>query len=166
MGYPFICAYKTIEFARVNHDGLWSVDWAKTINFRFELMTPRNAAVVAMAIVLMAAKDNFWETPWKISDDSHDKWPHKSQTLDIEESEPDVNSIRANYGLSSSGVSVARVNYDGTWAVNWPAVTELARESLANYKTTAVIAFCQMLMAGQYRFTTTPWIEVKRDDDD
>lgn len=166
MGYPFVISYANDEFARVNHDGSWSVDWEKTIRYRFEAMTPRNIPVIAMAVALLAAKDNFWETSWKTSNEWGHHWPHKVQTLDVEESEPEVGSIRANYGLSSSHISVARVNYDGSWSINWPAVVELAREPVTNYKTMAVIAFCQMLVAAKDRFITTPWEIPEANDDD
>lgn len=165
MGYPFIIAYDGDEFARVNHDGKWSVDWAKTLNYRFEPLTPRNAAVVAFANALMAAKDNFFLTTWQASDDTKDAWPHKSQVLDVESNEPEVGSVRGNFALSSMGATAARVNYDGSWSVNWPTVVELSREPLTNYKTVAVIAFCQMMMAAQYRFQTSAWNVAVVDDD-
>lgn len=165
MGYPFIISYANDEFARVNHDGSWSIDWEKAINYRFEKVTPRNAAVIGMAIALMAARENFWETSWQQSNEWKERWPHQTQTLEVEDGDPEVGSIRANYGLGKTGVSAARINYDGSWSVNWPVVAELSREPLSNYKIMAVVAFCQMLMAGQYRFMTAPWDNVEVDDE-
>lgn len=157
MGHPLTIAYKGDEFARVNYDGSWSVDWPKTINYRFETMTPRNAAVVAFAVALVGARDNFWLTPWSLSEEWKDEWKHESKTLDVEETEPEIGSVRSRYGLKTAGISAARVNYDGSWSVNWSSVAELARESLTNYKILTMVAFCQMMMAAQYRFQTTAW---------
>ena len=90
MSYPLVFSYHKDEFARVNFDGSWSVDWKKTLYVACEKQVdaPNNKAIVACAIALMAAKDNFYLTPWETSDKWRDKWDGKSLTIDID---PEVN---------------------------------------------------------------------------
>jgi hypothetical protein len=169
MGYPLIIAYKGDEFARVNHDGQWSVLWDKTLNVRFEKPTPRNVGIIGAAIVLLAAKDNFLLTPWDESTANADKWDKKSKPWDISDRDPvhGVDPYPADFTMEASGLHMARVNYDGSWSVNWDNTDQVARMSFdkTNWRPTAIVSFCRLLMAAQYRFLTVSWPKEETDDE-
>ena len=164
MSYPFILAYNGDEFARVNHDGSWSVDWKKAINVRYETPTKRNKAIIACAIVLLAAKDNFFLTPWEQSDTWKDKWDHRSRPIDLHDVDPDEGAIE--FSIAKGNDSCARVNFDGTWSVIWETVEQVAREPNESWKTVALSSFCKLLMAAQFNFATVPWKDTDDEEDD
>lgn len=165
MGYPFILAYNGDHFARVNHEGSWSVIWEKAINVRYEPLTNRNRAIVACATALVAAKDNFFLTPWDKSDQWKDKWDHLPKTIDLRTTDPDDGEIEFSINKGKEK-PCARVNFDGTWSIVWDMVDQVARQKDENWRTVALSGFCRMLMAAQYRFQVTPWKDTDDEEDD
>jgi hypothetical protein len=165
MGYPLIIAYKGDEFARVNHDGVWSVQWDKVLNVRFESATLRNKAVIAFAVILLAAKDNFNTRPWAESEHAKDQWDKPTKVLDISESDPPDEPL-ASFSLRAESLAMAKINFDGSWSIRWDETDQVARQSTDNWKTVAIICFCRLLMAAQYRFWTTPWKDETDEDDE
>ena len=164
MAYPFILSYNGDVFARVNHDGSWSVKWDKAMNVRFEPLTLRNRAIVACATILIAAKDNFFITPWEQSDTWATQWGHNSKAIDIRSDDPEPDSIQFN--IANSGETCARVNFDGTWSIKWDHVDIVARTQKDSWRTLALASFCSLLKAAQYNFTVMPWDGPEKDEDD
>lgn len=173
MGYPFILSYNGDEFARVNYDGSWSVKWDKAMNVRYDQsnsITLRNRAIVACATILIAAKDNFFVTPWEQSDAWADKWDHKSRAIDIRPDDPEPASVQFN--IANSGEPCARVNYDGSWSVKWDqidVISQVQNQSQDQWRTLALASFCNVLKAARYNFAVTPWKdgpESEEDDED
>lgn len=164
MGYPIIFACNGDEFARVNHDGSWSVRWRKTLNVRYLPINSRNKAIIACSVVLLAAKDNFYETAWEDSDAAADKWDRKPNIIDVSDVEPEIEETLIKIAIN--GDNLARVNYDGTWSVQWDKVEELARETDYHWKTLPLISFCKLLKAAKYNFPMTPWEEPSTEDDE
>ncbi len=166
MGYPFILAYNGEHFARVNYDGSWSVDWPKATNVCYEPMTLRNKAIVACAIVLVAAKDNFVLTPWEDSDKWNDKWERKRNVIDLVDSDPPDHDTLFNISLKSADLyEVARVNFDGSWSIKWDAVDRVIEGSLKEWSILAVTCFCRLLKAAQDRFKVVPWSDGEEEDE-
>ena len=149
MGYPFILAYNDEQFARVNHDGSWSVHWGKALDVRYDTLTVRNKAIIACAIVLVAAKDNFRLTSWEQSDAWHDKWTHnpdKPKVIDVRNTNSCENETEFN--ISKAKEPLARVNSDGSWSIMWEPVQQITQMPPANWRMIALNSFCHLLMAG------------------
>lgn len=160
MSYPLTFAYEGDEFARVNHDGSWSVKWNKALYVASEKQTTtpkNNMAIVACAIALVAAKDNFFLTTWEDSDKWRDKWDGKTYTIDIEKEVSEV-----HLQMKFNGEIIIQVNGDGSWSVNWESVKQAHQEN-SNKKTASL---CHMLLAGRYNFPTKPWTTPEVDDDE
>jgi hypothetical protein len=163
MGYPFVLAYNGKQFARLCYDGNWSIKWDQAIDVRYQELNSKNKAIIACAIIVVAAKDNFYVTPWELSDNSSDKWVYKSKVIDIVQDDPTDGSILFN--ISKDKESFARVNFDGTWSINWDIVEELSRESLDVWQKLALVGFCKLLKAAKDNFYTTPWSDDNEDDE-
>jgi|ERR1017187_1392737 hypothetical protein len=160
MSYPLIFAYNGDQFARVNYDGSWSVNWNKTrfVASETQTATPKNnMAIVACATALMAAKDNFYLTPWEESDKWKDKWEGKSYPIDFD---TEVNEVHLQ--MKFNGDVILQVNGDGTWSVKWEEVKEAYAEN-SNKKTASL---CQMLLAARYNFIVSPWPSDEEEDED
>ncbi len=163
-GYPFVLSYQGDEFARLNFDGTWSVKWDKALNVRFEPVTLRNRAIVASAIVLVAARDNFYTTSWEQSDQWSTNWDHSQKGIDIRENDPEPNSIQFN--ISNAGEPCARVNFDGSWSIKWDHVDIIARTQKDNWRTLALAGFCGLLLAARDNFSIVQWNDNPPKDDD
>ena len=164
MKYPLVLAYNGDEFARINHDGSWSVNWEKAINVRYQPSTLTSQAIISCAIVLLAARDNFFLTPWDEFDANGDKWTHKTRVYDVM-SEEELEGEKMLCRVGPKEDPFAKVNLDGTWSIKWGRVEELSRLPLDNRNTIALVGFCRLLKAAQYRFQTTPWQDIEDDEE-
>ena len=161
MGYPLTFSYDGDEFARVNHDGSWSVLWNKTCYVASEKQTTKpknNMAVVACAIALMAAKDNFYLTPWDVSNSWNDKWDGKSYPIDFDKD----STTEVHLQMKFNSEVILQVNGDGTWSVNW----ELIKQAYAENSNKKTAALCHMLLAARYNFPTVPWPTDEENEDE
>ena len=100
MTYPIVLSYYEDQFARINHDGSWSVLWDKTEaiskqpkstsqipGIKNTFTYSNNYAIRAMAVALMKAKDKMNLTSWEDSNAWADKWCGKEYIIDIEDYE-------------------------------------------------------------------------------
>ncbi len=163
MGYPFILAYDGDVFARVNYNGEWSVRWDKALFVRYEKVTKRNKAILACTEVLVAAKDNFFVTPWDESDSWADRWSNKQIVIDIldHDADEEENEIQ----LNESNEKFAIVKPSGKWAIDWTKVTEISTKEL-DRRSVTLIGFCKLLLAAKDNFPTTSWWDDDTDDEE
>lgn len=155
MGYPFIVALAGDQFARINHDGIWSVDWdkAEAISDKTKV-SESNSATVAIATALMAAKDKLTLTPWAVSDSQADQWTHPGKIIDIDDDD-DLDTY--SFKLRSDDSSVARVTTEAEWMVEWTDVRVISKEKRNSWRRLALVSFCRMLMAAKDDLHTIDW---------
>lgn len=163
MPYPLIIASNGETIARVNHDRTWSVRWDRVTDIAYEPPQLRRLALRSYATLLLVAKDNFFPTPWALSQQAVDEWTHFEAVIDAVESDPAPDSLLSTVSINSE--IVARVNYDGSWSVRWDQVIDVARWTSKTHHATALIGICQIFRAAQDRFYTMPW-EVPDDEED
>jgi hypothetical protein len=156
MPYPLIFATNGDMFARLNPDLSWSVRWQRTLDVAYAKPHPRQVAVQAYAKLLMAAKDNFFPTPWEDSEKLGD-WSHFEAIIDYIDVDVPVGSMQSS--IMQNLELLAKVNYDGTWSVRWDKVLEYARLDGSNYRAIALIGVCRLLRSAKDRFVVTPWVD-------
>ena len=149
------------------------------MNARYTTLTSRNKAMVSVAVVLCAAKDNIRLKSWADSDAESDKWDRKDhdgrvkQTIiDIADIDPPPNKPFINIAVGKDAFARAfddlSINPPITWAIRWDMVLELAdRDPMAeNQKYVLLVALAQLLRAARDNFSTTPWVDDDDLDDD
>ena len=169
MPYPFILAANGDPVARVNPDGQWSVRWDRVLDIAYEKMPmPRRVAVTSTCKLLVAARDNFLVTPWAESE-QQGNWKHFEAIIDFIDHDQEVGKDQST--ISYNGDLIARINYDGSWAMKWDEIAELSLLPIDNYRAVALVAICKLFMAAKDRgpcvtkaeraqyhgFCTTPW---------
>ena len=162
MPYPLIIASNGQPIALVNRDRTWSVRWEQVTDIAYEPPQLRRLALRSYAGLLLAAKDNFFPTPWAVSQKAADEWTHYEAVIDAIDADPTPDSLLSTVNYNSE--TIARVNYDGSWSVRWDQVLEVARWTNKTHHAVALIGICQIFRAAQDRFYTTPW-EVSDDED-
>jgi len=162
MPYPLIIANNGESIARVNSDHTWSVRWDRVTDIAYEAPQLRRLALRGYATLLLAAKDNFFLTPWALSQQAADEWTHYEAVIDATEADPPPGSLLSSVSVNSE--VVARVNYDGSWSVRWDQVIDVARWANKTHHATALIGICRIFRAAQDRFYTMPW-EVSVEED-
>jgi hypothetical protein len=161
MPYPLIFATNGDMFARLNPDVTWSVRWNRALDIAYAKPHPRQMAVQAYAKLLVAAKDNFFATPWEDSEKLGD-WSHFEAIIDY--IDVDVPPDHLQSTIQHNLEILAKVNYDGTWSIRWDRVLEFARTTELDYRATALVGVCRLLRSAKDRFLTTPWIDFDEDD--
>lgn len=162
MPYPLIIASNAETIARVNCDRTWSVRWDRVTDIAYESPQLRRLALRGYATLLLAAKDNFFLTPWAVSQQAADEWAHYEAVIDAIVVDPAPDDLLSTISYNSE--MIARINYDGSWSVCWDQVLEVARWTSTTHHATALIGICRIFRAAQDRFYTTPW-EVLDDED-
>jgi hypothetical protein len=162
MPYPLILATDGDAYARLNYDRSWSVRWDRTFDVAYQPSSPRLLASHSYARLLLAARDNFFTTPWDVSTTWDDKWKHFEAVIDYTETDPQPDQWLSTITFNSQ--IIARINYDGSWSVLWTPVLEVARWTNDSHLATALIGICHILRAAKDRFHTAPW-DLPDDDD-
>ncbi len=158
MNCPFVLCPNGDVIARVNPDGSWSVRWDRVMDIVYDKPQVRRLGVIAFAKLLLTARDNFIVTPW---DADSGVWNHYQCEVNYLDHDPGAGSWHAS--ISFNAVLLARVNYNGTWSVQWNHVADIARWSADDFRATALIGLSRLFMAAKDRFRVSPWEE---DDDD
>lgn len=171
MPYPFILAANGDPVARVNPDARWSVRWDRVLDIAFDKPHPRRVAVTSTCKLLVAARDNFRITPWEESERQGSDWQRYEAIIDFLDHDQELGKNQST--ISYNGDLIARINYDGSWAMKWDEIDELSRLPIDNYRAVALVAICQLFMAAKDRgprvtkaeraqyqgFCTTAWEE-------
>lgn len=165
MPYPLVLAPNGEEIMRINHDGSISAKWDRVLHYRYVEDTPKTKLVWRVCELVLAARDNFVQTAWVVSDDWKEKWNHFMVHLDYAENAP---SKGVPYFTVTNGFLdvIACINRDGKWSIDWPRVEEVARAAIETPNVVTVVGFCRLLVAGQYRFRTEPWTPIALFGDD
>jgi spermidine/putrescine-binding protein len=164
MSYPFVLAVNGDAIARVNPDTTWSVCWDRVLDVAYERPQVRRIAVIAVAKLLLAAKDNFVLTPWAVSETYAKDWKHFQAVIDCLDHDPMEGELLSS--ISYNGDMIARVNYAGSWSVLWDEMVDLSRLPTSDYRAVALVAMCRLFMAAKDRFWTTPWDDGFDEDDE
>ena len=162
MTYPLVLAPNGQEIMRINYDASTSVRWQQVLHHRYEPMTELNVVVIRLCEVLLAARDNFVETPWDVSNGWHDKWNHYVCQIDYLEKVPPLRQVF--FTVSNDNGVIVRINRDGMWTVQWPQVVDAARLPLDTAWAVPLIGFSRVLVAARDRFRTVPWMAPCDDD--
>ena len=162
MPYPLIFATNGDMFARLNPDLTWSVRWERTLDIAYAKPQPRQMAVQAYAKVLAAAQDNFFATPWEISE-TLGGWSHFEAIIDYIDVDVPPGGLQSS--IMHNLELLAKVNFDGTWSVRWDKVQEFARWTDVTYRGTALVGICRLLCAAKDRFVVTPWVDLPFEDE-
>lgn len=163
MPYPLILATNGEMFARLNPDRSWSVRWDRTLDVAYTKPKDNQIAVWAFAKLLVAAKDNFFATPWDVSDTLGNEWRHYECIIDYHDCAMPPRMLQST--ITYGDDLIARVNHDGSWSVRWDGVRDvLLREGDFDFRGTALVGICRMLKAAKDRFLTTPWDQPEDDD--
>ena len=162
MPYPLIFATNGDMFARLNPDSTWSVRWNRALDVAYAKPHPRQMAVQAYAKLLMAAKDNFFATPWEASEKMGD-WNHFEAIIDYIDTDVPVGRLHSS--IMHNLEIFAKVNCDGTWSVLWDKVLEFARWTDHDYRATALVGVCRLLRAAKDRFVVSPWTDGGYEDE-
>lgn len=159
MAYPVILAPKGQEIMRVNYDASVSVQWDRILHYRYEPETQRNLHIVRICEMILAARDNFFPTPWEVSDSWNDRWDTFVSHIDYVESLPigALFTMRTHPKIETDYPITARINRDGTWAVRWPDVVDIARLPVESWHEVPLIGFCRLMVAARDRFRTVSW---------
>lgn len=163
MPYPLMLAPSGQEIMRINYDATTSVRWDRVVHHRYEPITPRNLVLVRLCEVLLAARDNFVVTPWDVSDGWHDKWNHFVCQIDYLVLVPP--EAKMFFTVANNEGVIARINRDGTWAIQWPKIEDASRMVIDTSWEVPLIGFARLLIAARDRFRTVPWTEPREADD-
>lgn len=164
MPYPLILATNGDIFARLNPDGTWSVRWDRALDIAYTKPQDNQIAVWAFAKLLVAAKDNFFATPWNVSAAMGQNWCHYECIIDYLDYQLPSGSLQSTVTFGDD--LIARVNYDGSWSVRWDEVLDVLRITDLGFRAVALLGICHLLKAAKDRFLTTPWDQWDDDDDD
>lgn len=157
MGYPVTFMTEDgKEMARINKDGSLSVQsWDMVRNQCHATPASDNLPMIAFARVFWAAKDNFYETPWEVSNSWHSEWGEGFVVTK-------ATAIGAVTVIDQTGV-VAQLNLDGSWSVNWNLLRQL-RHTMAHgdspvphRRLVLLRGLLDLLWAARDNFVTTPF---------
>lgn len=155
MPYPFVFAHDGAEFARINHDGSWSILWDQAREVASKPLTARNVAIVACAKIFVLVENRIHSLPWADSDACADKWNHYSKMIDVRMDECGTN---IEFEFPNGGIKCAKLFSNATWEFDWDEISVVSGEPM-DWRRLSLVAMCRLFMVARPYLQAAPDIE-------